>query len=537
MALPRQQTLRATIEWSYNLLSDSEQTLLQRLSVFASGWILEAAESVGADVVVGADMPNGPRVDTRIDPYNMLDLLTHLSDKSLVNVERAQGQETRYRMLETIRQFAREKLIESGEEAALKQRHLDYYVQLAECAEPELVGPDQFAWFDRLEAELDNIRSAMDWSLIADVENGLRLASALRWFWSNSMHISESNEYLSRLLRPFIPQVATLATRAKALAVQSELMYLRAELPQSQQLAEESLALCRTAGDEQGETLALLMLARAFFFQGQTKEAQQLFEGCLALSRVHSEPIRAAEALYWLSYCEPHWRPRRIELLEEAQAIFRAHGHWMGVSNTLNELTTVATRQGDYALARRRLNESLNLTQRSTALAGPLAYEMHLSGRLALREGDYERAWAELEESAQLMRDAGQNMRSSWSLAFMGYTALRQGDLPRARANWEESLQDFYEARNPIGVVFNVEGLASLAVQQGQPAHAARLLAWADATREAISDIRPPVEQADVDRDLAVIHAQLDDGTFQAEQEASRKMTQDEAIAYALTEV
>jgi tetratricopeptide (TPR) repeat protein len=226
-----------------------------------------------------------------------------------------------------------------------------------------------------------------------------------------------------------------------------------------------------------------------------------------------------------------------MELLEEAQAIFRAQGHWMGVSSTLNQLANEATYRGDYALARRRLNESLSLTQRSTALAGISAYEMLLSGRLALREGDYARAWAELEESAQRMRDAGQNRHSTWSLVSLGYTALRQGDLQRAQYVWEQSLPLFHKANSLDGVVFTEEGFASLAVQQQRPARAARLFAWADAMREAIDDDRPPVEQDDVDRDLAVIHTQLDDAAFQAEQAIGRRMTLDEAIAYALTEV
>jgi hypothetical protein len=178
----------------------------------------------------------------------------------------------------------------------------------------------------------------------------------------------------------------------------------------------------------------------------------------------------------------------------------------------------------------------MDLTRRFAGLTGSFAFEMHISGRLALHEGDYERAWAELEESTRLMRDGGINFVSSWGVAFLGYAALRQGDLSRARASWTQSLAEFREANYPIGVVFNIEGLASLAVQQGPSARAAQLLAWADATREAIGDLRPPVEQADVERDLAVIHAQLDDATFEQAYQTGQAMTMDEAIAYALKE-
>jgi predicted ATPase/DNA-binding SARP family transcriptional activator len=515
-ALPRHQTLRATIDWSHDLLSDHERTVFHRLSVFAGSWSIEAAEALCTD--------------QEIEASEVLDLLSQLVDKSLISLE-GPSAEPRYRMLETIRQFAREKMIESGEEAPLRQQHLDYYVRLAERAERELVGPDQFAWLDRLEAEFDNIRSALDWSLITKVESGLRLAGALRWFWVNSLHLRESSDYFALLLQPLTSGVESLPIRAKALAVQSELMNWRNEIAQSQQLAEESLALCRAVGDEHAETLALLMLGEALSLQGQKDEAHQLFERCLTLNRARHDQIRVAEALRWLAVHVLNG-PRRAETLEEAQAIFRAHSHWVGLALTLNELTILAIWRGDYSLARRQLNESISITQRTGALAGLSAWEMFLSGRLALREGDYVRARVELEESIHRLQETGQS--GSWALSDLGHVLLRQGDWQRARQLWAQSLQYFREANTPSGIVFDVEGLASLAVQQGQPTHAARLIAWADATREATSDPRPPVEQADVDRDLADIRAQLNEATFQMEQEAGRKMTMDEAIDCSL---
>jgi tetratricopeptide (TPR) repeat protein len=523
-ALPRQQTLRATIEWSYNLLSDAERVLLQRLSVFAGGWALEAAQSVCSDVGQDASLP-----------YNILDLLTRLADKSLVNVERAQGQETYYRMLETIRQYAREKLIESGEEAALRQRHLDYYVQLAERAEPELVSFDQFAWLDRLESEFDNIRTALEWSLTTDIESGLRLISALRWFWITSTHANESSGYLSRLLQLSVQEVVAPVIRAKALAVLSEMLLGRSEIVWARQLVEESLELCHATGDEQGEALALEILGAVLLNQGSGSEATQLFERCLALSRAHNDHIRTGEALLRFSE-ETTNLLRHAQLLQEAHAIFLAQGHWVGLALTLNDQSQLAIWQGDYALARRWIKESKELTQRARALAGQLAFGMIASGRLALHEGDYIRARIELEESAHLLQETGQRLLSFWAMSDLGYVALRQGDWQRAHHLWVQSMHSFRESSVPSGVVYSLEGLASLGVQLGRLACAARLLAWANATRKATSDTRPPVEQADVDRDLAIIRAQLDDATFEAEQEVGRKMTMDEAIAYALEE-
>jgi len=521
-ALPRHQTLRATIEWSYNLLSAPEQILLQRLSVFAGGWTLEAAELVG--------------VDTQIDPYDALDLLTHLTDKSLVNVDRTQGHETRYRMLETIRQYAREKLIESGEEATLRQRHLDYYVQLAECARVELRRADQFKWFQRLETDLDNIRAALEWSLATDARLGLQIMNALRWLWYTGSHIDDASLWLARLLQqPSAQQDIASIIRAEALAGQSLLLTLLDQLPLAQQLAEESLALCQTLGDEHVAALALLALGRSFTFQGNSKQAKHWHEHSLALSREQNNQIGVAEGLWRLALSEQN-RLRRAELLAEAQATFRAHGDWIGAALALIDLHQVAVHQGDFQLAQRWLDEIKNLlgsSARSVRMRSALALE---TGRAALWAGDYDRARAQLEESTQLLWDCGHTMWFFFAVAFLGYVALRQNNPQCAHANWEKCLRHFHESNYPTGVVFTLEGFASLAVHRQQPARASRLFGWADATRETIGDIRPLPEQAWVDRDLAVIHAQLDDATFEAEQKVGRQMTMDEAIAYALEE-
>jgi tetratricopeptide (TPR) repeat protein len=193
------------------------------------------------------------------------------------------------------------------------------------------------------------------------------------------------------------PQAVSVTIRAKALLILAELIRVRNQLAQSQQLAEESLVLYRTVGNEQGEALALRSLAWNIFDQGQADEARRLFESCLRLCRACNDEIGAARAARRIA-APP------IELLEEVQAIFRAHGHWVGLANILSEQCRTAMLQGEYSLARRRLNESLNLTRRSAALAGLLASEMHLSGRLTLREGDYAKARVELEESTRLLR-------------------------------------------------------------------------------------------------------------------------------------
>ena len=199
-ALPRQQTLRATIDWSDNLLNDTERTVLRRLSVFAGGAILEAAEAVCADDV--------------LETFEVLDILTQSVNKSLVVAEREQGRETRYYLLETIRQYAREKLNDSGEGEVVRERHTLWCVDLAEHAEPRLVGHGQLEWLDRMEQEHDNIRAALEWSLNNNVELGLRIASALHHYWTLRGYAIEGFQHMERLIAARPLGTSLLSARA-----------------------------------------------------------------------------------------------------------------------------------------------------------------------------------------------------------------------------------------------------------------------------------------------------------------------------------
>jgi tetratricopeptide (TPR) repeat protein len=220
--------------------------------------------------------------------------------------------------------------------------------------------------------------------------------------------------------------------------------------------------------------------------------------------------------------------------LEESLEIYRTMGWELGVAYRLENLGWQAGRFGDYAAARVWFTEALSILHR---LDKPedASYTMSLIGELALREGNYQQAQAYLEERLSLLHETGDN--DIWLLAHLGYAVLRQGDYARARSLFTEVQQAFKEAQSRIGVVYTVEGMASLSVAQGQPKPATRLFAWANAMRETIGDTRPPIEQADVDRDLATIHTQLDDAAFAEAQTSGRAMSMDEALALALQSV
>ncbi len=521
-ALPRQQTLRAAIDWSYDLLAPAERALLCRLAVFAGGWTLEAAEAVGADWEEAA----GPYETT-----DVLDLLTQLVNKSLVIAEHRPGKETRYRLLETIRQYAREKLcVECGGERAW-DRHLDYFVTLAERANKGMAGPRQIEWLDRLEEEIDNVRTALEWALESDVEAGLRLAGALLVFCLVRGYVTAPAGKLRELLARPEAQSHTLA-RARALDTAASLAGWQGDLAGAHALAEESLALCRELGDRRGEAAALHSLGIVACLQDDYVTGRPLVLESLALHRELGDEQGQASALLDLGSLADCWDAARARgYLEEGLALYRKQEDVVGVAGALDSLGKLALRQGDLEQARRWLEESLAL-QRSFAGAG-LAFTLSNLGELALRAEDYAQACTYFCESLSLGEAAGQWLTVYWGTAHMGFVALQQGEQEQARATFSEAQRLFQRAGSKIGVVYALEGMASLAVRQGQPERAVRLFAWADAARAAIGDMRPPVEQAGVGREIDELRAHLDPAVYAAAYAQGQAMTMEQAIAYA----
>lgn len=513
-ALPRQQTLRATMDWSYNLLSEAELAVFCRLSVFACGWTLEAAEAVCDDA--------GPSFD-------VLDVLSQLEAKSLLVADQERGAEARYRLLETIRQYAREKLLETGEGEAVRDRHLAYFVAQAERAEPELAGPDQVAWLIRLELDLDNTRAALEWALERDVDAGVRLAAALGRFWDAHGHCREGADWLAQLLqRP--ADAAHPRVRAMALAVRSALRVTLGEFDESRSDAEAALEMFRAEGDQRGEALCQLVLGQGLFMQGDLASAGPVLEESLALYRSAGDKLGQADALSWLGITrrDPE---RAYAVLEESLAVCRELGHVAGIAGILVSLAQWKCWEGDYTSPAQWLDEAMELQHQLGSKSG-MAWVRENSGYLAFRRGEYDRARADYEECIALNEEAGLRFPNLWVRVKLAHIALRRGDAA-ARGMLKESAQSFIEAGIDIGVVYALEGLATLAAEEGRSRQAALLLGWADAMRQIIGDARPPVEQADLDSDLAPARAGLGDAAFAAAYAEGRALTMEQAIQEA----
>ena len=345
-AAHRHQSLRALIDWSHELLTEAERLLLQRLSVFAGGWTLEAAERVCAD--------------DRVPVPAVLDLLTSLSDKSLVVGEPASGH-FRYRLLETVRQYACDRLHGAAQTAQWQRRHRAHFLDLAEGAEQAFTGTDQQVWLDRLETEHGNLRSALDGAVESgeDAASGLQLAGALLRFWSVRGYLAEGRGCLARLLAAATD--APGPVRAKALNAAGTLALEQGDYAASMSFHRQSLAISQDLGDTRGVTRSLNNLGVVAYECGDYPTAQALNSQTLAIRRELGDPWGVAASLNNLgvvahAQCD-HAAAR--SLYAESLAIRRALGDRSGIATSLHNLGLAASDQGDHASARTLFAESL----------------------------------------------------------------------------------------------------------------------------------------------------------------------------------
>ena len=528
--LPRQQTLRALIDWSYDLLSDQECLFLGRLSVFAGGWTLEAAEEVcvGQDAVLSGEAVSKDDILSNDVP----DLLTQLVNKSLVlAIEHSQSGETRYSMLETIRQYARDRLLEVEGEETVRQHHLAYYVKLTAQAGRELYRSNQVFWLNKLDEELDNLRTSLEWALTADVESGLQIvAGPIYRFWVFHSTYRELGNWLAQFLGRY-EQPTPL--HARALAIQSQCVgNNEGNFKAAYLLAEKSLQMARSLRDKQSEAFSLSILGGFILLQGNLAEAIPLLEESLTIYRALGDKAGQAGAIDWLSINNSDLA-RAASYAREGLELCRELGDLAGVASILTTLARLTYSQGDFSSPTPWLEEVLSLSRQ---LGDQVREEEALItyGTLAYWQGDYQRAIAFYEEGILLGEKIGYHYQNLWAQIYKAYAVLRQEDIHKAQQLFANGIYDMQKANLLIGLVFAMEGLASLHVKQGQAERGVQLFAWADTMREKMADPRPPVEQASIERDVAIIRSKIDDAEFTRLLGDGQAMTVEQAIDFAL---
>ena len=508
---PRHQTLQASMDWSWGLLDETERVFLRQLSIFAGGWTLDAAQAVCDG--------------------NVLELTSALVKKSLIVVQQTRHG-TRYRFHEIVRQYASQKLMESGDKNRLHTWHLGYFLSLAEQAELGLRGSSLVDWMERLNEERNNIRIALHWADQIDVEAGLYLSSRLMQYWE-SANLPEGKRWLENFIHKPESKDFPLA-RAHALSTYSWLLTWLQQFEEAYPVAEESLALFRAAGDRQGEVDVLVSLENMFQFKDDIATALEIGKQAVALAESLGDRWRLANAFLYLGW-NYHDLPQRFVYWEKAIALYREVGDQLTLANLLGLHGQFLVLHGDFELGEQCVEEALRLweaNRRASVWDSPRITQ----SLIASMKGDYEQAEAVLREVMVYAQERGNWMSQLWVQLRLGHVLLRAGELTEARQILTETAKNFAKDDYTIAAVFALEGLAELFSVVGKPEYAARLIGCADLIREKIQDPRPDYEQANVDKVIAACLAKMGEAAFDDAYEEGQKMTLEEAVEFARKE-
>jgi predicted ATPase/transcriptional regulator with XRE-family HTH domain len=560
-ALPRQQTLQATIDWSYDLLPEKDQECFRRLSAFSGGFSLEAADTL---------------IDDSPEASEALDVITRLVEKSLVVTERLSSSGTRYHMLETIREYSREKLEEAGEESAIRARHFDYFLAFAREADQGLRGKDQVQWMKRLEQEHDNLRAAMDFARAAGsprfAQAGLQLAMTLWYFWFLRGYHEERDNWVEKFSKlPHQPRLTAeyayllrnYASResepAKAYRLFDESLSLSHALEDELAIAEAHLSRALYGWREEDPSAARRHfeqaiahfrqcgarwhLARALAELGEFAQvrlddrltARASFEESLHIARELEDARGMALALVHLGdlAIEQNKLDEARDYSSEGLMIASELNDMESLSWGLDDLSIVAMCEGRFDEAERLGMDSLRLSQEwgSTWHA---VLRRHWLARVYLYRGEEEKAVALFEENRIASLESNFDGGYADSLHQLGCAALRRGDLERAKACLTESIRILHRAHFGYGLTYSLDAFAALALAQAQPERAQILLSASDAHRQLIhTDLLPP-ERAEREKLLAAVGSLLPPENISSLAERGRGMSHEEAVEFAL---
>lgn len=553
---PRQQTLHSAIEWSYNLLGAREQKLFYRLGVFMGGCTLGAVEAVCIEE----------------NSTDLLDVLTRLVTKSLLRQDGGVsegGGELRFWMLETIREYAQQRLDESEESDELRRKHALYFLALAEEADPQLDGPRQSEWLDRLEVEHDNFRAALRWATeIKDSHTALRLAGDLARFWLMHSHINEGREQLDRVLAiptssPSHTSLLSLSAspgeserehqlpghesprgdpipryldtaRVKVLFRAGTLAEAWGDSAVAQPLLEESLAVYRKLGEKRTIGTVLNNLAIMMFNLDKLSEARTFYEEGLQTYRELDDRKGVAQILGNLGQLttrQGDYAQARI-YLEESLATYKAFQHQHGTAHAYSGLAEVEHNQGNYMRATQLHEEGLALYRQIGDKWGE-AWALDGVAAALRRQGKYAEARAMYEQSLHMQRELGEDASVSVSLSGLALVALGEGDLRTARSLLLESLAICAELDNKHKIAECLENIAIIAEVQGAAQEAVRLWGKAEALREAVGIPIPAIDLSDYKSYVANAYTTMSDEAFREAWKEGGAISVEQAVTLA----
>ena len=483
-AHPRQHTLRAMLDWSHDLLSDAERLLLRRLAVFSGGWTLGAAESVCS----GPDLSEG----------DVLEALASLVDRSLVTTDPG-DRGFRYRMLETVRHYSLDKLARSGEEANVREKHLDFFAALADEAASHIFSAQQKAWLDHLDADHDNFRAALDRCMedSGRVQIGMRLAGALQRFWLTRGYLSEGVQRYEALLR-MDAEAEPTESRGRALQGAGNLASRQGDYSAARRYMDEALQIARETGDIRMEASVLTSLGNVEYFTADYNAA--------------------------------------LELFQKALTLHRESGNLHGTAMSLHGLAGVDFRTGKLESARRLYEEALR-TSRSHGDSALEAAHLTSLGLVALEEGKFSEARGRFRQSIALQKELGDPTQELINLNNLGMVAQKQGDTTDALRYYCEGLSLAARLGRSSGlrtVAHLLEGISVPLNSLGSPHAAARSLCAADTLRETIGVPRTSDRQEECEEMRAILQDSLTMEIYEVAQDSARRMTPEQAVQDAL---
>jgi non-specific serine/threonine protein kinase len=520
-ALPRQQTLRAALDWSYNLLSEAERRLLRRISVFAAGCSLDAVEGVcSGDGVPEADV---------------LDLLGQLVDRSLVVVDKS-GDQPRYRLLETIRQYGHDRLVDADEAQATRDKHRDWFLALAERAEPELIGPRQVEWLDRLELEIDNLREALEWSVgQGAAEPALRFVGTLRMFWIVRDYWSEGQRWSERALTT-PGEVATAHPRAKALETLGACAYFMVDFATMQQAYEKCVSVSREVGDVDLEARAVRQLGVYASERGDYASADSLYLRALNQARECGNRWVMAQALEGLALIAAGRRDwdTTLRLLAESLELFRMLGDWRAIATSLCYVGLAAAELGDYEATRAPLEEGLSIYQTLRFRAASVVAASYV-GMLAQFAADLPRARSLLDKGLATAREIGVKWAMCSALSAQASLALAEADEAQAWRLVIEALVVIRDSDNRSSFAIPALGLrGALIIERGAYRRGTTILGAAASPHNGLSLVMN--DRSAVKKALTLARTRLLAESYTSAYVEGQMMTLEQAIAYALEE-
>lgn len=511
----RQQTIRETIRWSYELLTDAEKRLFRSLSVFVNGFSMADAESLCARLN-----------DSRLD---CLEGVASLFDKSLLIRRGKSGDKSRFGMLETIREFGLEQLEASRESDTVKQSHAQLFLQLAEEAEANLLGKEQKAWLERLEEEHDNLRAALNWMDEVDaVEMSLRMVGALWRFWLMRGYFTEGRARVTRVLEADGTN-ALPAARAKALNGLGTLTQNQGDYMVAQRIFEDSLSINRALRDNAGIATSLINLGWIAVQKCDYREARSLSEEGLALHKAAGSQHGVVLALNNLAFIADYQGDyqRARELHSQSIKLRREGSDTRALAFSLIHLTRTLTTLGEYAEAERSIHEGLVHIKALGDKQG-IGYALAAQGELLIAQGRWQEAIPLIERGIALWRGIRDRFGLNIGLSILVKAIIESNDITQAEVICREGLQLQRELRNQRNAAMWLGSLAEVALRQGKWKNAAKLFGGATALREKIDSRIPPKDFEIQEQNLAKLREDLGEDQFSAAWARGQAMTMEQ---------